>query len=43
MVYRAARDIEPGEQILVNYEWAPGEFDIPPPRPRRKPRPGGRR
>jgi uncharacterized protein len=42
MVYRAARDIEMGEQILVNYGWSPGEFDIPPPRPKRpnrKPRP----
>jgi uncharacterized protein len=29
MVYRAARDIEPGEQIFVNYGWAAGEFDIP--------------
>ena len=29
MVYRAARDIEPGEQILVDYGWKPGEFDIP--------------
>ena len=29
MVYRATRDIEPGEQILVDYGWAPGEFDIP--------------
>jgi uncharacterized protein len=36
MVYRAARDIEPGEQILVDYGWKPGEFDIPAPatRPR---------
>jgi len=38
MVYRAARDIEPGEQIFVDYEWAPGEFDIPAARPKRTPR-----
>jgi uncharacterized protein len=30
MVYRAVRDIEPGEQIFVDYEWKEGEFDIPP-------------
>jgi uncharacterized protein len=31
MVYRAARDIAAGEQILVDYGWAAGEFDIPAP------------
>lgn len=35
MVFRAARPIAPGEQILVDYEWPPHDYHFPVARPSR--------